>query len=377
MRKQSLTQRVVVPSAMAILFTVLIMPAASAAAIPLLGETEIGFNVGFILITIGVLAFLGGFAATREFVKGLPYAGGWLASGGAVLGVVMLLAASWVQPGGLLYADDSPATFVPGASAAAPAATGAANFDAALYEPVTKAIFYASDAAVPSTAVNPVLSIYKTGVAQKAAMEGTGVPLYSGTLSSGTLTIDGIQVQQYGCMFDIGVDAANYYEKIVPNVNLCRAKNANGLNTVSVPTIFLEKIGTNSLSLTATSLTCSAGSTCTYSLVVRNSVADTKLANIAVKFVNTANATLDSVVTGSACELIDSSGTQYVKISADLGSLESRTCNVQITRAAGSADGSWKWTMDDLFQYNGATGWNTNSNTRGAGATAATTVTFA
>lgn len=359
------------------LMAVSLAPLASAASLPLLGEFDVGFNWAFGLILIGILAAATGIAAGRALVKRIPVAGGMLTTGGPILGILLLLTASWINPGGLLNGDDT-VTIVPSAGAvSATSAAAVVGFDSARYESVSKAIFYGADAAVPSTAVNPVLSLYKPGVTEKAAMEGTGIPLYSGTLSSGTLTIDGIQVQQYGCTFDIGVDAANYYEQVVRNVNLCREKNANGLNTVSVPTIFLKKIGTASLSLTGTSLTCSAGSTCTYSVVVRNSVADTAIAGVAVKFHTATNATLDSIVSGSACELVEVSSTQYIVFQAELGSLDSKTCNVQITRASGSADGTYKLTMDDMWLVNGATAWNTNSNTRGASATSATTVTFA
>lgn len=346
------------------------------ASLPLLGSFDIGFNMGFGLIVVGALMVLGGFALGRAFVNKLPLVGKWLTRGGPALGVVVLLVASFVNVGGLLHMDGATGSVgIPGATAMAPAvSTGA--FDASRYETTSKVTFTVADAADKS-AQNAAIKVYKSGVTEKAFMEGSATPEYTATASSGSATIDAIQVQTLGCKVDVGLDLSGYYQKLIRDVNICREKNLNGVNTVSPPTFYIEDAGTLSLGLTPTSLTCSAGSQCTYSLIIRNSESDAYNHRLAAKFTNVANATLDSVEAGAPCEIVDVSGTQYVKFTGDLASLGTATCNVKVTRASGSADGSWTWTLDDNFQYLGSTAWNTQSSIRGATATGATTVSFA
>lgn len=362
------------------LLTLAALPIASAAtSVPLLGDVSWGLNIPTVLIFIGVLALLAGINLFKGLVGNLPLgSGAFLQRGGLALAVVALLAASAMLPNGMLNG-----VFGETASAATPDPL----FDSTGFEPTSTVAFSFANSYSKASA-SPAVKLYPSSqaVTEKAAFEGSSTPLYSGTATSGALTVTGIQVQTYGCTWDVYTDLTAYYQKIERNVNLCHAKNVLGTNTVSPPTIYMDPYGTLSNSLLGTSLTCSAGSQCTYSLTVQNSAADTTAKNVAVKFVPTGttvsgatvyNATLDSVVSGSACEIVDISGTQYVKFQNNFGPLGVQSCSVKVTRAAGSADGQFKWTTDDNFMAYGATAWNVNSNVRGATATSATTVNFA
>lgn len=345
----------------------LLAPTALAWNVPVVGEVDPGFNWVFIVFVLGILAFAGAIPATRKLVRGVPIIGSSLAGPTAVvMGIVLTLVAAFGAPGGLSFGDAAPAA----------AASDAVAFDATTYEATSDVTFYAANAATKA-AVSPAVKIYKSGVTEKAAFEGSAVAEYSGTMSSGSLTISGIQTQTLGCTVDVALDLASYYEVIKRDINICVAKNVLGNNDIAVPTFYMEAYGTQSLSKTDTSLTCTAGTQCSYTLIVRNSAADTYLHNVAVNFTNVDSASLDSVDAGGECEIVEVSGTKYVKFTNDIGPLEIASCPLKITRATGDTDGSFYFFMDDLYQQYGATAWNTNSNVRGATVSSQATVSFA
>jgi hypothetical protein len=359
--------------------TILVLPVAAAASLPIIGSWEWGLNWGTALAVIMAATLLGAIPVTAAFVKKIP-AVKWFAAFGVLGFVVAAGAAAWVNPGGMLHGGTT--TLAPGAIATGggTASLGGA-FDASAYEPTSKVVLSFQNYYTFGTNIAPAVKLFPSAsqVTEKAAFEGTARPIYSATASSGTATFDGVQVQTIGCSVDVYADLSGYYQHVERNVFICHAKNDNGINSVYPPTISIQPYGTLSLALSATSLTCSAGSQCTYAVRVSNSAGDTTIKDVAVKFVNVVNATLDAVDTGStsACELVEVTGTQYLRILNDIGPNGAESCVVKITRSSGSDDGSYELTANDLFQDFGATGWNTNSNIRGATATSALGVDFA
>lgn len=303
----------------------------------------------------------------RNLTRRIPLVGG---ASPAVAGVILLLVASVANPGGMLYY---------GGSAAPGTIADDVTFATGLYEQTTDVTFTAADFEDKTALGSVSVKVYEPGVTEKAAFEGSATPEYSGTMSSGTVTISGVQVQTLGCTVDVALDLSGYYEQIERDVNICVEKNALGNNDLSVPTFYMKDIGTLSLSDdSATTLTCTAGSQCTYNIKVSNTEDDSWVAGVAVKWVesDTEEHTLDSVDAG-ACEIVEVSSTKYVKFTGDLGPLASAACAVKITRATGDTNGGYNMTADDLFVMYGATAWNTNANLRSATATAALEVTFA
>lgn len=355
----------------------LLMPAASAFSAGYLGEIEVGFNLPFILLILSAVGIVAGTTLGAKFIGKMPIIGAVATTIGMTWGIVLLLVVAWMAPGGFLHSSDTPTTIAPGAAAFS-GGSAVAGFDPARYEPVSKVTWSIADAATKKgDSITATIKVYKPGVAEKAGFEGSATQEYTATTTNGAATSDGIQVQTIGCRVDVVIDASGYYQKLVKDLNICRERNTQGLNSVYPPTIFIDNIGTPSLGLTPTSLTCAAGSQCSYTLVIRNTEADSVLVNLAAKFTNTANATFDSVDQGQGCELIESSnGAKYVQFSDALAT-GAASCNVKITRASGSADGAFTWTLDDQFQYLGATAFNTHPNVRGATSTSALSVSFA
>lgn len=357
---------------------VALAPVAAAASFPLMGEWNWGANWGTLFAALALIAAVALVPAGAAAVRRIPVLGTFVAGGAAIVLVVAMLAAAMVNTGGFLNGDSkATASFTPDILDT-PTGTST-TFNAALHEPTSDVTFYSSNAATRSS-INAAIKIYKPGVPEKTAVEGSATPEYSGTASSGKLELTGIQVQTLGCTVDVLYSLTSYYHFLARDQNICRAKNALATNKVSLPTVYLQEVGTLSLSKTDTSLTCTAGSQCSYVITLRNSATDKYLHRAAAKFANVANATLDSVDSGANCELVEISSTKYLVYTgpaATIGSLGVVTCPVKITRSAGSADGSFTLTADDNFNYLGSSGWNTNSNVAGATATSATTVSFA
>lgn len=348
--------------------------------IPILGTIEAGLNWPFSLLILGIVALAAtAFKVVQNYVKRVPGVGSILGLGGGAglaICVGILFIVSAIAPGGALNPETAGASSTHPGSLAATAGIASAGFDPNLYEPTSDVSFSAADAKTKN-AISPSLKLYPSAkaVGERDAYTGSATPEYTVTLSSGEATKNGIQVQTFGCMWDVYADLSGYYQTIKRSLDLCRTKNVNGVNDVAVPTIYLEKFGTLSLTTSLATLTCSAGSQCSYSLVVRNTAADTYLHRVAVKFVNVANATLDSVDSGQRCEIVEVSGTQYLSFMDTIGPQGLQACSLKITRSGGSANGSFTWTGDDNFRYLESTGWNTNI--RGAPVADALTVSFA
>lgn len=348
----------------ALLFGLLLVtPLAAAWSLGPLGDLDPGMNWGTVLAAFAILGIMAMVAGTAGFVKSIPIVGPFIGKFALVVVVGSLLAMTAVNPGGFFKAD----------ATGAPAAT--ASFAAGVYESTSDLTVYASDE-VTRAALTPSASLYKPGVAEKAAIDSTGIPeLAPVTLVAGKGTFEGVPVQTLGCKLDVAYSLSAYYEVVQRDIFSCREANDNGIVKVSAPPAYLRKIGTPSLAPSAATLTCANGATCSYVVKLDNSVEKTFLHQPAVKFVGT-SMTLDSVDAGANCELVDIQGTQYLKFtgtSEKLGGLTTAGCPVKVTRTGATA--SFNLTADDLFQQYAATSFVTNGNINSATATSVYSVT--
>lgn len=345
-------------------------PTAAAASAPGIGHFEWASWAGGLLVAAGTVMLAILVKPLRGFLGGIAPV---LVASPLLVGAALYGTAMVVNPEGALHpggAGNAPQT------GAVVAPTSPGTFNAFAYEPTSDVTLSVIDANT-FAGFTATAKIYPAGQDPSAVVLGTAVPRYSTTLTSGTGTLSGVQVQTIGCSEDIYTDASGYYQTITPAVNLCVAKNTNDNNDIAPPSLLQKAIGTVSMAKTDTSLTCSAGSSCTYTIIVRNSADHTYIEDPAVQFTNVANATLDSV-DSTNCQLQVINGVSYVTGvgHTEIGPLGTWSCTIHAGRAAGSSGGSFTLTTDDLFQDYKATAFPTSSVIRSA-SSASATVTFA
>lgn len=366
-RKSPIVLKLVLAAAAAML---VIIPTAAAWSAGPLGE--IGGPLSswafwaFVVLVVGLASMV---AITKPLVGRLPIGGAIFAKSGFALAVISAIALVGFNTGGFFHADSAmPSASIGGATDA--------TFSASAFQPISDITFYAANAA-NHTAINPAIQVYGAGDAtEKEAVEGTGDPLVTLSMTSGKVLYEGYQAQTYGCQVDVHMALSGYYERLAAGLDVCREKNANDNSAVSVPTLDMENIGTLSLATSDATLTVAEGSTASYSLLVRNTEDDSYLHDVAVKVHSTTNMTINSVTSG-ACELVEIQSTQYIKLKNSIGPLGTETCVLSVTYADGSTDGEMQLIGDDLFGRYGATAFVTNTQIESAAATATKTVTAA